>query len=184
MSLSENSTVLVVEVVGDRDRAARELRQLPSCREGHNLAPLVDRRHSAAGGEDSRDSSTAPKMRLGGLGKHEAEAYSMLECKLKDAVGLRAYDSRPMETMGQRIKRLREARGWTQSQLAELTGVTVSAVSQWELDQTENVKLVPFLRLSKVLETDPHYLVFGPERGAEELSKPVLVRPRRSRSKS
>jgi transcriptional regulator with XRE-family HTH domain len=83
--------------------------------------------------------------------------------------------------MGQRIKRLRDARGWTQGQLAELTGVTVSAVSQWELDLTENVKLVPFLRLAKVLETDPHYLVFGPGRGAVELSKPVQVVPAKRR---
>lgn len=80
-----------------------------------------------------------------------------------------------METMGQRIKRMREQRGWTQLQLAEKVGVTVSAVSQWELDQTENVKLLPFLRLAMLFETDPHYLVFGPGRGVVELQKPVQV---------
>ncbi len=108
----------------------------------------------------------------------------MLELNFKDAGGLPAYAAFPMETMGQRIKRLRESRNWTQSDLSELVGVTVSAVSQWELDQTENVKLVPFLRLAKVLETDPHYLVFGQTRGAVELSKPVQVVPSKRRPKA
>lgn len=97
----------------------------------------------------------------------------MLESHFKDAVCTPDYAVPPMETMGQRIKRMRDQRGWTQGQLADLVGVTVSAVSQWELDQTENVKLLPFLRLAKLFETDPHYLVFGPSRGASELSKPV-----------
>lgn len=60
-----------------------------------------------------------------------------------------------METMGQRIRMLREARGWTQEYLAGLTGVTLSAVSQWELDSTKNVKLEPFLALAEALGTDP-----------------------------
>lgn len=105
----------------------------------------------------------------------------MLELDFKDAGARVAYAVPVMETMGQRIKRLRESRRWTQSHIADLVGVTVSAVSQWELDQTENVKLVPFLRLAKVLETDPHYLVFGPERGSQELSKPVQAVPPKKR---
>lgn len=105
----------------------------------------------------------------------------MLELNFKDAVSSRTYASDMDETMGQRIKRLREARQWTQGYLADLVGVTVSAVSQWELDQTGNVKLVPFLRLAKVLETDPHYLVFGAGRGALELSKPVQAVPPKRR---
>lgn len=99
----------------------------------------------------------------------------MLELNFKDAVSACPYPYVPMETMGQRIKRLRESRQWTQGQLADQVGVTVSAVSQWELDSTENVKLVPFLRLAKVFETDPYYLVFGPGRGSQELSKPVQM---------
>jgi ribosome-binding protein aMBF1 (putative translation factor) len=34
--------------------------------------------------------------------------------------------------IGRRIRQLREARGWTQSELAALVGVTHVAVSQWE----------------------------------------------------
>jgi transcriptional regulator with XRE-family HTH domain len=106
----------------------------------------------------------------------------MLELNFKDAGESVLYASRLMESMGQRIKRLRESRNWTQTALADLVGVTVSAVSQWELDQTENVKLVPFLRLAAVLETDPHYLVFGPGRGVQELSKPVRAVPPKTRT--
>lgn len=89
----------------------------------------------------------------------------MLESSFKDAVLVPAYALPAMETMGQRIRRLRQARGWTQEELAQRTGVTLSAVSQWELDATKNVKLVPFLALAKTLDTDPYYLVFGPDRG-------------------
>lgn len=85
----------------------------------------------------------------------------MLESLFKDAVEAVAYAVPRMETMGQRIKRLREARGWDQAHLAELIGVTVSAVSQYELDQTQNPKLVPFLAMAEAFDTDVYYLVFG-----------------------
>ena len=106
----------------------------------------------------------------------------MLERHFKDAGATVAYASSMDETMGQRIKRLRQSRKWTQDELAGKVGVTLQAVSQWELDQTENVKLVPFLRLAKVLETDPHYLVFGPGRGAQELANPVRAVPPKKNS--
>lgn len=72
-----------------------------------------------------------------------------------------------METMGSRIKTLRVARGYSQQRLAELLGVTAGAVSQWESDSTENIKLPTFLRLCDLLATDPHYLVLGPSRGSQ-----------------
>jgi transcriptional regulator with XRE-family HTH domain len=61
---------------------------------------------------------------------------------------------------------LREARGWTQTQLAErLTArgasVTFSAVSQWERDETANIKLPAFLALVDELGTTHEYLVHG-----------------------
>lgn len=66
--------------------------------------------------------------------------------------------------MGDRIKMLREAKELTQTQLGELVGVTKSAVSQWELGQTSNIKLQTFLRLLDVLGTKYEYLVFGAAR--------------------
>jgi transcriptional regulator with XRE-family HTH domain len=101
--------------------------------------------------------------------------YSMLKSDFKDALSGHAYAPGPMETMGQRIRALRQAKGWNQERLADLIGVTVSAVSQWERDETKNVKLEAFLTLAEVLGTDPHYLVFGASRGA--------VQPPSARSK-
>jgi DNA-binding XRE family transcriptional regulator len=117
-------------------------------------------------------------MSVSVLREHGHGGYSILESNFKDAVAARLY-ALGMETMGQRIKAMREQRKWTQGELADLVGVTVSAVSQWELDQTENVKLLPFLRLAKLFDTDPHYLVFGSNRGATELSKPVQISRKR-----
>ena len=69
-----------------------------------------------------------------------------------------------METMGQRIKALREARGMSQQELGQRVGVSKSAVSQWETDSTASVKLPTFLALLEVLHTDMEYLVYGPRR--------------------
>ena len=84
-----------------------------------------------------------------------------------------------METMGDRIKMLRESKDYSQAQLGSLVGVSKSAVSQWELGQTTNIKLQTFLRLLEVLGTKYEYLVFGanrapggPRGGAASRGKP------------
>jgi transcriptional regulator with XRE-family HTH domain len=69
-----------------------------------------------------------------------------------------------IETMGKRIGLLREARGLTQAQLAEVCGVTRAAAHSWENDATPNIRPPNLLMLAKVLGTDPYYLVFGPKR--------------------
>lgn len=88
----------------------------------------------------------------------------MLNPLVKDAGPVVAYASR-METMGDRIRQLRVARGLTQPELAELCGVTKSAVSQWEDGSTTDIKLIPFLKLLDTLKTDGRYLVYGEDRG-------------------
>jgi transcriptional regulator with XRE-family HTH domain len=88
----------------------------------------------------------------------------MLNPIVKDA-GLGVLYAGRMETMGDRIRQLRIARGLTQPALGELCGgVTKSAVSQWEDGSTENIKLKTFIRLCEVLQTDPQYLIWGPDR--------------------
>jgi transcriptional regulator with XRE-family HTH domain len=57
-------------------------------------------------------------------------------------------------TMGDRIRTLREARGFSQQQLADAVGVTKGAVGQWERGLTKNVKNVTMLALCQVLQTD------------------------------
>jgi transcriptional regulator with XRE-family HTH domain len=88
----------------------------------------------------------------------------MLNPQVKDAVPQVSYAGR-METMGDRLKRLRIARGYTQPEFAKLVGVTKSAVSQWEDDSTKNLKLTTLARVLDVLGTDLQYLVWGEKRG-------------------
>lgn len=69
--------------------------------------------------------------------------------------------------MGDRIRALRQSKGWTQQQLADrLTArgarVTFSAVSQWERGETQDIKLRLFLALVEELGTTHEYLVHGP----------------------
>lgn len=91
----------------------------------------------------------------------------MLNRIVKDAVPYGLYAALPMETMGDRIRQLRIARGLTQSQLGELCDVTKSAVSQWEDGSTSNIKLQTFMKLCLALQTDPEYLIWGEDRGPE-----------------
>ena len=84
----------------------------------------------------------------------------------------RVNDGRPpdayspdMETMADRIRVLRQARGMSQQELAKLTGVTMAAVSHWEKGVTQNIKLATFLVLVDVLQTDVDFLVHGAARG-------------------
>jgi transcriptional regulator with XRE-family HTH domain len=77
------------------------------------------------------------------------------------------YSLRGMETMGDRIRQLRQARGLNQPQLAKLVGVTKSAVNQWESGSTQNIRLTHFMSLLRALGTDAPYLIWGPDRAPE-----------------
>lgn len=69
-----------------------------------------------------------------------------------------------VESMGSRIKQLREARGMTQPQLGKLVGVTKGAVSQWEHGLIANIRLKTVLKLCDTFGTDLQYLVHGAAR--------------------
>lgn len=69
--------------------------------------------------------------------------------------------------MGDRIRVLRESKGWTLEELASRlsrrgTKVSLSAISQWERGETKNIKLLTFLALVQELGTTHEYLVHGP----------------------
>lgn len=89
----------------------------------------------------------------------------MLDCNVNDALPVFRYPSamENLETMGDRIRMLREAKGYTQTQLGDLCGVSKSAVSQWERNETANIKLQTFLTLLEVLGTRYEYLLKGPD---------------------
>ena len=64
------------------------------------------------------------------------------------------------ETVGQRIARLRKAKGLSQEKLAEKTGVSSQAVSKWENDQScPDISLLP--QLSKLLGVTVDELLTG-----------------------
>lgn len=89
---------------------------------------------------------------------------SLLSGQVQHTATGRRLDYPPMETMGDRIRVLREARGLSQQQLADKLGVTKGAVGQWERGLTKNVKNLTMLALCDVLQTDQKYLLFGPDR--------------------
>lgn len=87
----------------------------------------------------------------------------MLNRQVKDATPVGPY-ALLMETMGDRLRRLRVARGYTQPEFAKLVGVTKGAVSQWEDGSTKNLKLEVLAKVLDVLGTDLKYLVWGEHR--------------------
>jgi transcriptional regulator with XRE-family HTH domain len=72
-----------------------------------------------------------------------------------------------METMGNRIKRLREARNLTVQELADKVGVSRSLVYQWEDDSVAGIRPANFVLLCQTLKTDPAYLVWGADRSPQ-----------------
>jgi DNA-binding transcriptional regulator YiaG len=66
------------------------------------------------------------------------------------------------ESLGIRIRTLREAGGLTQLDLATAIGVSQAAVSSWETGNSLNLKLQTFLRILDVLGVaEPEYLIRG-----------------------
>lgn len=84
--------------------------------------------------------------------------------KPQDAIALAGH-AFTVQTMAERIRALREAQGMTQVALAKQLGITSAAISQWETGLVANIKLATFLRLCEVLHTDPHFLIYGADRG-------------------
>lgn len=77
-----------------------------------------------------------------------------------------------MDTLAQRIHRLREARNLSQQQLADRLNISRVAVTKWESGQTENMKIDNLLALSDFFDLSIDELITGkrPETAAS-LSK-------------
>lgn len=63
--------------------------------------------------------------------------------------------------VGNRIKLAREAKGWSQPDLARKVGVSKSAVNQWENGAVQNLKLGNLFAVADALGKDVRDLVFG-----------------------
>jgi len=61
-------------------------------------------------------------------------------------------------TVGEKIRRLREARGWSQSALGRRVGVEGQSVHRWEAGRTTALTVQTGLRLAQVLEVSPYWL--------------------------
>ncbi len=68
--------------------------------------------------------------------------------------------------VGNRIKLAREAKGWSQPDLARKVGVSKSAVNQWENGAVQNLKLGNLFAVADALGKDVRELVFGETPGA------------------
>mgnify|MGYP001201514813 CR=1 FL=1 len=60
-----------------------------------------------------------------------------------------------------RITDARHRTGMSQSELSRKIGVTKSAVSQWELGATKDIKCRFFFPLAEALKIDPQKLFYG-----------------------
>lgn len=87
------------------------------------------------------------------------------------------------ELLGQRIRRLRRERGWSQRELARRAGVSNSLISRIELGQGEELSLAHLERIARVLGVSLSYLVstdeFAPADDPEvqELLREFLTLP-------
>lgn len=66
-----------------------------------------------------------------------------------------------METIGDRIRILRTAKGWSQDKLAQSIGVSRVAVTKWENGDSKNLKLDNLMRLCELFFVSPEYLIYG-----------------------
>ena len=62
--------------------------------------------------------------------------------------------------IGERIREARQARGWTQDELAEAVGVSRSAVAQWETGRAGQVT-GNLSRIAEVLDVSIEHLAHG-----------------------
>lgn len=77
---------------------------------------------------------------------------------------LQCFQMETTESMGDRIRMLRVAKGLSLGGLGKLVGVGRAAVFQWETGGTQNMKNATFILICQVLGTDPQFLLWGPDR--------------------
>lgn len=70
--------------------------------------------------------------------------------------------------MGERIKKIRKSKGWSQIKLAEKIGITSGGLSGLEANKRDTSKTT-LIKLSEVLEVSADYLLTGKE-GTNEIS--------------
>lgn len=170
------TTALPAQVLGDVEMqlAASQLVDLCGAQRWNAKAPLVN------GG--SLDAELPCRFTLGAemsnnVGcEHLPTSYPTGNDHVNDATSEDGAVSQVMEkkktseateeTMGHRVRTLREAKGVSQSRLAAIVGVTRAAIHKLENGDTTHPKNDTLLRIADALGTDPYFLVWGPGRVA------------------
>lgn len=105
------------------------------------------------------------------------ENASMLDCDSMLQLSGLNLPGMVRETLGERVRRLREAEGLTQEQLvARIPGMTASALSQLENGVSKGVKPENLIGLARELEVSPEELVEG---DGERIPKVAAMKRRR-----
>jgi transcriptional regulator with XRE-family HTH domain len=73
--------------------------------------------------------------------------------------------STAMTPISLRLRELRTAKGWTQQELAERSGVPQYTISRLESGEPESVNLTHLEQLADALEVDAGYLILHTRRG-------------------
>lgn len=79
------------------------------------------------------------------------------------------------ESMAQKIKDLRQQRGMTLEQVANIVGVGKSTVRKWETGMIANMKRDKIAALAQALGTTPAYLMGWKEETKEETNSPDQI---------
>lgn len=77
-----------------------------------------------------------------------------------------AYMAKAIETIGDRIARVRKALGLTQEEVAAAAGIKASAISQAESGKSKSIKAENLFPIAAILDKDPEWLVTG--KGSEK----------------
>lgn len=84
-----------------------------------------------------------------------------------------------MSTMGERIKQCRLEKNLTMEELAEKVDVKKSAVNKWEKGLVQNLKRSTILKLAKLFEVSPNWLMgWEPVTTAVQSDQEILNRLR------
>jgi transcriptional regulator with XRE-family HTH domain len=89
----------------------------------------------------------------------ESEAYLSSECK-HTFIGA-AYFALVGKLLGDRIRERREELGMKPADLARAAGRSISAVMQWESNETKNLKLDNLFKIADALGVEPRWLATG-----------------------
>jgi transcriptional regulator with XRE-family HTH domain len=68
-----------------------------------------------------------------------------------------------MGTMGERIRAAREAKGWTQEQLAKIVGCTRPSITTWESDGVDAISHAYLTKLAGALGKSTEWILRGTE---------------------